>query len=161
MIKVTLLFVGLRGRDNKFFDAWVDLTGKEACNEGSEFKQDDHIDPYMFNYKNRLAEATPGQIFSFDAEHADKSFTVQIGSGQYLGMWLNVPDVTKWQAAHLAVVRTAEMAEVSKKEGANRFDLEALRPFREAHRVLQPDQQQMLLAQIIEFITRPKKKKKK
>ena len=159
MRTVTLLYVGMREDDSKYYDAWVDLTGHEDGNDGEEFKN--KYPPRLFDHKSRLIEeARPGQIFSFDADDGD-TFIVHLGTGKYLGMWLNVQDVTKWQVSHLANIRVVEMAEIIKKEGANRFDLEILRPFRDSYRALQPTQRHMLLAQMLEFVTQPKKKKKK
>lgn len=158
MKTVVLLYVGLRVQEAKHFDAWINLTGQETINDGTGFSQP--VKPHLFDAHERLTKASPGQIFSFTADEGD-GFVIHLGSAQYLGLWLNAQDVAKWQAIHSAILRSYEMAEACKKEGTNRFDLDILRPFRDAYRQLDSLQRQMLLAQMFEYITQPKKKKRK
>jgi hypothetical protein len=62
--------------------------------------------------------------------------------------------VVKWTAEHNAIDRTAELIERAKKENKRNLDWEALEPFRKVyHGRLNYRQQQMLIAQVLQFIT--------
>jgi hypothetical protein len=153
--RVTLLYLGVREweRDKPLRHLWYDLTGIE--NDGSALK-DDHERHQFYGSKKKghgtknIAFASPGQIFTF--EKSDNG--VFGNTGHYIGRWACEDDVVKWQAENNAVDRAAEMKERAKKESKDRLDWEALEPFRQAyHGRLNYRQQQMLLAQVMQYIT--------
>ncbi len=67
------------------------------------------------------------------------------------------PDVVKWACESNATDRVAELAERARKENKEHLEWEALEPFRKAYNGrLNYRQQQMLLCQIMQFVTRHK-----
>ena len=153
--RVTLLYLGVREweRDKPLRHLWYDLTGVD--NDGSPLKDDNERHGFYGSKKKghstkNIAFASPGQIFSF--EKSEKG--VYGNTGHYIGRWACQDDVVKWQAESNAVDRAAEMKERAKKESKDRLDWEALEPFRQAyHGRLNYRQQQMLLAQVMQYIT--------
>ena len=98
-----------------------------------------------------IAFASPGAIYSF--ERSDNG--VYGSTGRYLGRWACEDDVLKWTAEHYAIDRAAELAERAKKENKQHLEWEVLEPFRQAyHGRLNYKQQQMLLAQVIQYVTK-------
>lgn len=156
--RITLLYIGCREneRGKPLSHLWFDLTGID--NDGSPLK-DEQARHQIYGSKKKghstrnIAFAAPGAIYSFE-----KTENGVFGStGRYLGRWANQEDVVKWTAEHNAIDRAAELAERAKKENQERLDWETLEPFRKAYNGrLNYKQQQMLLAQIIQFITRHK-----
>ena len=156
--RITLLYIGCHEneRGKPLQHLWFDLTGID--NDGSTLKED-HERHQVYGSKKKghttknIKFASPGAIYSFE-----KSEGGVFGStGQYLGRWGNEEDVLKWTAEHNAIDRAAELAERAKKENKQRLDWEALEPFRKAyHGRLDYRQQQMLLAQVIHYITKYK-----
>ena len=61
----------------------------------------------------------------------------------------------KWTAEHNAIDRAGELAERAKKENKEHLDWEALEPFRKAYNGrLNYRQQQMLLGQVLQYVTK-------
>ncbi len=158
--RVTLLYLGVREweRDKPLRHLWYDLTA--INNDGSSLK-DDHERHGFYGSKKKghstknIAFASPGQIFTFDKSENG----VYGNTAHYVGRWACQDDVVKWQAESNAVNRAAEMQERAKKESKDRLDWEALEPFRQAYNGrLNYRQQQMLLAQVLQYITTHKGK---
>lgn len=156
--RITLLYIGCREneRGKPLQHLWFDLT--DINNDGSPLK-DDPTRHQLYGAKKKghstrnIAFASPGAIYSF--ERSDNG--VYGSTGRYLGRWACEEDVLKWTVEHNAIDRAAELAERAKKENRERLDWEALEPFRKAYNGrLNYKQQQMLLAQVMQFITRHK-----
>ena len=155
---ITLLYVGCRegGRGEPLQHLWHDLAG--ISNDGTPLS-DDHNRHQVYGKKKKghstqnIAFASPGAIYSFERSEGG----VYPTTGQYLGRWACQEDVVKWTAESNAIDRAAELAERAKKENKERLDWDALEPFRKAYNGrLNYRQQQMLLAQVLQFITRHK-----
>jgi hypothetical protein len=156
--RITLLYIGCREneRGKPLQHLWFDLTGVE--NGGAPFS-DDPARHQVYGSKKKghstqnITFASPGAIYSFE-----KSENGVFGTtGHYLGRWKNEEDVLKWTAEHNAIDRMAELAERAKKENKEHLDWEALEPFRKAYNGrLNYRQQQMLLCQIMQYVTRHK-----
>jgi hypothetical protein len=153
--RVTLLYLGVREweRGKPLRHLWYDLTGTD--NDGSPLKED-HERYQFYGSKKKghstknIAFASPGQIFTFEKSENG----VYGNTAHYVGRWACQDDVVKWQAESSAVDRAAELQERAKKESKDRLDWEALGPFRQAYNGrLNYRQQQMLLAQVIQYIT--------
>ena len=153
--RVTLLYLGVREweRGKPLRHLWYELTA--INNDGSPLK-DDHERHGFYGSKKKghstknIALASPGQIFSF--EKSEKG--VYGNTAHYDGRWACQEDVVKWQAESNAVDRAAEMQERAKKGSKERLDWQALEPFRHAYNGrLNYRQQQMLLAQVLQYIT--------
>ena len=154
--RIDLLYIGVReGKDAPTVHLWYDLTG--VTNDGSPLKED-HERHQLYGGKkrgnNNIAFASPGQVYSFEkSENGVYANT----SRQYIGRWQNDEDVVKWQAESNAIERTIELAARAKKESKEHLDWQALEPFRKAYNGrLNYRQQQMLLAQILHYVTRYK-----
>ena len=155
--RINLLYVGVReGKDAPTVHLWYDLTG--IANDGNPLKED-HERHQLYGGKkkrggNNIALASPGQIFSFEKSENG----VFANTRHYVGRWQNDDDVVRWQAESNAIEKTIELAARAKKESKERLDWQALEPFRRAyHGRLNYRQQQMLLAQIINYVTRYRK----
>jgi hypothetical protein len=159
--RITLVYIGCREneRGKPLQHLWFDLTGPPAIdNDGAPFK-DDQARHQVYGSKKKghsttnIAFAQPGAVYSFE-----KSENGVFGTtGHYLGRWKCEEDVLKWTAEHNAIDRVAELAERAKKENREHLDWEALEPFRKAYNGrLNYKQQQMLLAQIMQYITKHK-----
>jgi hypothetical protein len=156
--RITLLYIGCREneRGKPLSHLWFDLTGID--NDGSPLK-DEQARHQVYGSKKKghstinIAFAAPGAVYSFE-----KTENGVFGStGRYLGRWACEEDVLKWTAEHNAIDRAAELAERAKKENQEHVDWATLEPFRQAYNGrLNYKQQQMLLAQIIHFVTRHK-----
>lgn len=148
-----MLFMGL----TKDSDIWYDVWSEINSNTGQRYvKQHTHL----FNRRKRISDAKPGQIFEFVLADG-KDFCVKLDHVQYMGLWLNAKDLAKWQAEYRAVCEVWEQETAKKKDGLHNWDLEAIRPIREAYHSLNDSSKEILLANVISFIVRPKKKKKK
>ena len=153
--RIDLLYVGVReGKDAPTVHLWYDLTG--IANDGSTLKED-HERHQLYGGKkrgsNNIALASPGQIYSFEKSENG----VYSNTRHYVGRWQNEDDVVKWLAESTAIERTIELATRAKKESKERLDWQALEPFRKAYNGrLNYRQQQMLLAQIMQFVTKHK-----
>lgn len=154
--RIDLLYIGVReGKDVPTVHLWHDLTG--IANDGSPLKED-HKRHQLYGGKkkrgsNNIAFASPGQIFSFEKSENG----VFANTSRYVGRWENQDDVVRWQAESAAIERTIELTTRAKKESKERLDWQALEPFRRAYNGRQNyRQQQMLLAQIIHYVTRHK-----
>ena len=156
--RITLLYVGCREgeRGKPLQHLWYDLTGID--NDGSALK-DEPARHQSYGSKKKghttknLTFASPGAVYSF--ERAENG--VYAVTGQYLGRWKCDEDVVKWTAEHNAIDRAAELAERAKKDNQEQLDWDALEPFREAYQGrLNYRQQQMLLAQVMQRITKYK-----
>jgi hypothetical protein len=154
--RIELLYIGCREneRGKPLCHLWYDLTG--IANDGSPLK-DEQARHQVYGAKKRghftknIALAVPGAIYSF--ERSDNG--VYGSTGRYLGRWACEDDVLKWTAEHNAIDRAAELVERAKKENKERVDWEVLEPFRKAyHGQLNYKQQQMLLAQVIQYVTK-------
>jgi hypothetical protein len=154
--RITLLYVGCRegGSGKPLQHLWYDLTGID--NDGTPLREDPARHQTYgskkkgHNTKN-ITFASPGAIYTF--EKAENG--VFPTTGQYLGRWECEEDVLKWTAEHNAIDRAAELAERAKKDNKRHLDWEALEPFRKAyHGRLDYRQQQMLLAQVLQYVTR-------
>lgn len=153
--RITLLYLGCRENEpgKPLSHLWFDLSGIE--NDGASLK-DDQERHQLYGSKKKghstknLTIASPGAIYSFEQSEGG----VYGSTGRYLGRWACEGDVVKWTAEHNAIDRAAELAERGKKENKERLDWEALEPFRKAyHGRLNYRQQQMLLAQMIQYVT--------
>lgn len=151
---IHLLYLGIEMRENKYHDVWADVTGVENVGDPLSEIRDIAFD----RTKDRIAEGLPGQIWSFDCTKI-KGLVVYPSSATYLGMWLNQADIAKWQVAFNAVDGVIRMVAAQRKDSKLRFDLQYLQIYRDTYRHLPRDQQEMLLAQIIRYITQPSKKK--
>lgn len=157
-VRITLLYIGCREgeRGKPLHHLWYDLTG--ISNDGSPLKDDLERQQFYGSKKKghttkNLTFASPGAIYSFERSENG----VYGSTGQYLGRWVCEEDVLKWTAEHNAIDRAAELAERAKKVNKEHFDWEALEPFRKAyHGRLNYKQQQMLLAQVLQYITKYK-----
>lgn len=154
--RIALIYIGCREneRGKPLQHLWFDLTGID--NDGSPLT-DDHERHQVYGSKKKghttknLTFASPGAIYSFERSEGG----VYGSTGQYLGRWACEDDVLKWTADHNAIDRTGELAERARKENKQHFDWEALEPFRKAyHGRLDYRQQQMLLAQVMQYITK-------
>lgn len=149
---IQLIYIGLKKTNDGYFDVWATFTD----NNGQPLVEKTLYD---FEIKHRLTEASPGQLFQFSYKNDGNSITIISKTAHYLGVWQNSDDVAKWQSAHRAVdaVYTREL--MCEKDKEIRFDFERLRPFRETFLSLDIEVREMFMAQLICFITRPKKKK--
>lgn len=156
--RITLLYLGCRdaGAGKPLHHLWYDLTGID--NNGDPL-QDESARHQFYGSKKKghttknIAFAQPGAIYSFEKSEGG----VYGSTGHYLGRWKNEEDVLRWTAEHNAVDRAAELAAQAKKENKEHLDWETLEPFRQAYNGrLNYRQQQMLLAQVIQYITRYK-----
>ncbi len=156
--RITLLYIGCREweQGKPLHHLWYDLTGID--NDGSPLK-DDVAKHQTYGSKKKghstqnIAFASPGAIYSFEQSENGVYGT----TGRYLGRWACEEDVVKWTAEHNAIDRAAELAGRAKKENKERLDWEVLEPFRKAYNDrLNYRQQQMLLAQVMQYITRHK-----
>lgn len=153
--RVTLLYLGVRERERgkPLRHLWYDLTGID--NDGSPLKNDQERHEFYGSKKKghstkNIAFASPGQIFTFEKSENG----VYGNTAHYVGCWACQEDVVQWQAESNAVDRAAELRELAKKESKERLDWEALEPFRQTYfGRLNYRQQQMLLAQVIQYIT--------
>jgi hypothetical protein len=154
--RIELLYIGCRenARDEPLTHLWYDLT--EIANDGSPLKEDTAKHQLYGSKKRRhgtknITFASPGAIYSFEKSEGG----VYGATGRYLGRWACEDDVLKWTAEHNAIDRAAELAERAKKENKQHLDWAALEPFRQAyHGRLNYKQQQMMLAQIIQYVTK-------
>ena len=153
--RITLLYLGCREneRGKPLQHLWHDLTGID--NDGATLK-DDQARHQLYGSKKKghstknITFASPGAIYSFERSEGG----VYGSTGRYLGRWACEEDVVKWTAEHNAIDRAAELAERAKKENREHLDWEALEPFRKAyHGRLNYRQQQMLLAQVLQYLT--------
>ena len=156
--RIDLLYLGCRESEQgkPLCHLWHDLTG--ISNDGSPLK-DDRAKHQIYGSKKKghstknIAFVSPGAIFSFERSENG----VYGNTGRYLGRWACEEDVVTWTAEHNAIDRAAELAERAKKENKEHLDWDALEPFRMAYNGrLNYRQQQMLLAQVMQFITRYK-----
>lgn len=156
--RIELLYIGCReGESGKpLHHLWYDLTG--ISNDGTPFK-DDLERHQLYGSKKKghttknIACASPGAIYSFERSEAG----VYGSSGRFLGRWSCEEDVVKWTAEHNAIDRAAELTGRARKENKKHLDWEALEPFRKAYNGrLNYKQQQMLIAQVIQYITKYK-----
>jgi len=156
--RITLLYLRCceNERGKPLSHLWFDLTGIE--NDGSPLKNEQARHQIYGSKKKghstrNLALAAPGAVYSFE-----KTENGVFGSTErYLGRWANEDDVLKWTVEHNAIDRAAELAERAKKENQEHVDWATLEPFRQAYNgCLNYKQQQMLLAQIIQYVTRHK-----
>jgi hypothetical protein len=154
--RIELLYIGCRENEHgkPLQHLWYDLTG--ISNDGSPLK-DDPARHQLYGSKKKghttknVAAASPGAIYSFERSEGG----VYGSTARYLGRWADEEDVLKWTAEHNAIDRAAELAECAKKENKRHLDWEALEPFRKAyHGRLNNKQQQMLLAQVMQYITK-------
>ena len=154
--RIELLYIGCREneRGKPLCHLWYDLTG--IVNDGSSLK-DEQARHQVYGSKKKgvstqnIAFASPGAIYSFE-----RSGNGVYGStARYIGRWASEDDVLKWTAEHHAIDRAAELAERAKKENKQHLEWDALEPFRLAyHGRLNYKQQQMLLAQVIQYVTK-------
>ena len=153
--RIELLYIGCREneRGKPLCHLWYDLTG--IANDGSQLK-DEQARHQVYGSKKaghrtkNIAFASPGAIYSF--ERSDNG--VFGSTAHYVGRWACEDDVLKWTAEHNAIDRDAEMAARANKENREHLDWNVLEPFRKAyHHRLNYKQQQMLLAQLIQYIT--------
>jgi hypothetical protein len=152
--RISLLYLGVRPmQKGPLNHLWHDLTGIE--NDGSPLKEDSQRWQYYGSKKRghstkNIAFAQPGAIYSFERSEGG----VYGSTGQYVGRWKNEEDVVRWQAEHAAIDRQAERQAQAAKENKEWLDWQALEPFRRAyHDRLNYKQQEMLLAQIMRFVT--------
>jgi hypothetical protein len=153
--RVTLMYLGVREWEHgkPLRHLWFDLT--DINNDGSSLKEDHERHQFYGSKKKghstkNITFASPGQIFSFEKSENG----VYGNTARYIGRWACQDDVVKWQAESNAVDRAAEMEERAKKERKERLDWETLEPFRQAYfGCLNYRQQQMLLAQVLQYIT--------
>jgi hypothetical protein len=155
-LRITLLY--LRCCENEhgkpLQHVWYDLTG--IVNDGSPLKEEPARHQIYGKKKKgystqNIAFAQPGAIFSFE-----KSENGVFGNtGQYQGRWKNEEDVVRFSAEHNAIDRTAELTERARKENKEHLDWDALEPFRKAYNGrLNYRQQQMLICQVLQYVTR-------
>lgn len=156
--KITLLYLRCceNERGKPLQHVWYDLTGID--NNGEPLKEESARHQIYGKKKKgyrtqNIALASPGAIYSFEQSENG----VFSNTGQYQGRWACEEDMLKWTAEHNAIDRAAELAERAKKENKERLDWDALEPFRAAYNDrLNYRQQQMLLAQILQYVTRHK-----
>jgi hypothetical protein len=157
--RINLLYLGVRefDRGKPLSHLWYDLT--DIPNDGELLKEDRKRHQFYGSKKRghstkNLTVASPGAIYSFE-----KSPDGVYGStAHYVGRWANGDDIVRWTAESNAIDRAAELAERGKKDAKDRLDWDALGPFRLAYNgSLNYRQQQMLLAQIMQYVTRHKK----
>lgn len=154
--RITLLYIGCReaGTGKPLHHLWYDLTGID--NDGESLKEDSARHQHYGSKKKghttkNIAFAQPGAIYSFEKSEGG----VYGSTAHYQGRWACEEDVLRWTAEHNAIDRTAELAAQAHKENKEHLDWQALEPFRQAyHGRLNYKQQQMLLAQIMQHITR-------
>ncbi len=151
--RIELVYIGVReGADSPIVHLWQDVTG--IANDGSPLKDDPQKHHcYARKRGSNIAFASPGQIYSFEKSENG----VYSSTARYVGRWECQDDMVKWQAESQAIERSIELAHRAKKEAKERLDWEALEPFRKAYQGrLNYKQQQMLLAQILQYVTRYK-----
>ncbi len=154
--RLELLYIGCRENEHgkPLRHLWYDLTG--ISNDGSPLKVDlERHQLYGSKKKGHatknIAFASPGAIYSFERSEGG----VYSNTGQYVGRWACEEDVLKWTAEHNAIDGEADLAERAKKENKEHLEWDALEPFRHAyHGRLNYKQQQMLLAQVIQYVTK-------
>ena len=157
--RATLLYLGVREleRGKPLRHLWYDLTA--INNNGSPLKDENERHQFYGSKKKghstkNIIFASAGQIFTFEKSENG----VYGNTGHYVGRWACQDDVVKWQAESNAVDRAAEMEGRAKKASKDRLDWEALDPFRQAYSGrLNYRQQQMLLAQVLQYITTHKR----
>jgi hypothetical protein len=157
--RITLLYLGYSpSEDGLLGHLWYDLTGIE--NDGAPLPKQEESRRQLFGSKKRggvyknLLLVLPGTIYSFEQSENG----VYGKSGQYIGRWQCKDDVTAWCAKANAIERAAELAATAAKENKRHLDWEALEPFRKAYNdCLNYRQQQMLLAQVVQRVTKWKK----
>jgi hypothetical protein len=156
-VKCEMLCAGFREQDGEIHDAWCvidDINNLgDPIPEGVPFK--------LYDATKRIAvDAQPGQIFSFEGEIEDDGISIYPETQEYLGMWLNPADVAKWTAVHQTLHKRMNLKKAQKKDAEARYDLELLRPLREAFRSLgDVTDRELLLSRVIAFITRGERKK--
>ncbi len=152
MATLTLMYIGVKKESNIRYDLWANITGKE--NDGKKLK---YTTKDILSYKrdSRLADASPGQIFQFNCKK--NSTTVFTQTAKYLGVWANQYDVTTWQAEYATHIILIEEMQVRDKQV--RHDIKLLHPLRRAYLRSTKIEQNLMLAQIIGYITAPMKKK--
>lgn len=160
-VLVKLLYLGVNDtpKDADIAHKWYVLTDIE--NDGEPLKLDgDRIQFYgtkKKKFSHNIVSAQPGAIYQF--EKSEKG--VFSSTAAYVGRWKNTDDLAKWQAEHHAIMRTIELRELAAKQNKERIDWELLEPIQEAYnKRLNYKQQEMLLAQVIRFITTYPKKAK-
>ena len=156
--RITLLYLRCceNERGKPLQHVWYDLT--DIDNDGSPLKEE----PARHQIYGKKKKGHTTQNIAFAS--AWSNLLVRENrkrrirqTGRYLGRWACEEDVVKWTAEHNAIDRAAELAERAKKENKEHLDWEALEPFRQAYNDrLNYRQQQMLLAQVMQFITRYK-----
>lgn len=154
--RITLLYLGCRdaGAGEPLQHLWYDLTGID--NDGEPLKEESSRHQCYGSKKKghstkNIAFAQPGAIYSFERSEGGVYGT----TAHYQGRWKNEEDVLRWTAEHNAIDRAAELAAQAKKQNKEHLDWEALEPFRRAyHGRLNYKQQQMLLAQVMQHITK-------
>jgi hypothetical protein len=153
--RITLLYLGCRS-GKPLQHLWFDLTGIE--NDGSPLQDEPGRHQFYGSKKKghstrNIAFAQPGAIYSFEKSEGG----VYGSTANYQGRWKNEEDVLKWTAEHNAIDRAAELAAQAVKENKEHLDWEASEPFRKAYNGrLNYRQQQMLLAQVMQYVTRHK-----
>jgi hypothetical protein len=154
--RITLLYIGCReaGTGKPLQHLWYDLTGID--NDGKPIKDESTRHQFYGSKKKahstkNIAFAQPGAIYSFDKSEGG----VYGGTANYEGRWACQEDVLKWTVEHNAIDRTAELSGQARKENKDHLDWQALEPFRQAYNGrLNYKQQQMLLAQIVQYVTK-------
>jgi len=156
--RITLLYLRCceNERGKPLQHVWYDLTGID--NNGEPLKEESARHQIYGKKKKghstkNIAFAQPGAIYSFEKSEGG----VYSGTADYQGRWACEEDVVKWNAEHNAIDRAGELAERAKKENKEPLDWDALEPFRKAYDGrLNYRQQQMLIAQVLQYITRHK-----
>lgn len=156
--RITLLYLRCceNERGKPLQHLWFDLTGID--NDGEPLREEPARHQIYGKKKKghttqNIAFAQPGAIYSFEKSENG----VFLNTGQYQGRWACEEDVVKWSGESNAIERVAELAERAKKENKEHLDWDALEPFRKAYNGrLNYRQQQMLLCQIMQYVTRHK-----
>jgi hypothetical protein len=156
--RITLLYLRCceNERGKPLQHVWYDLNGVD--NDGSPLREEPARHQIYGKKKKghstqNIAFASPGAIYSFEKTENG----VFSNTGQYQGRWACEEDVVKWACESNATDRVAELAERARKENKEHLEWEALEPFRKAYNGrLNYRQQQMLLCQIMQFVTRHK-----
>lgn len=105
------------------------------------------------NFKKELLAASPGAILEVDIEEAEDGAVSVYGKGRtYTDQrWLDEETVLQWTAMDRAATAQAQAASKSK---VDQFE-KNLAPLRVAYSHLPGPQRAILIAQVVQFITKP------
>lgn len=157
-----LVYLGVRnGADTPKVHAWADVTN--IPNDGDSLPQEVEEKCRIYAKRDRkgkvkkgdcnLVYAAPGAIYKFGEDDKGAVFH----NPSYLGRWKNEEDVARWQAEHSSLDKAIDFRQVEDRENKQKkLHLELLDPICAAYRSAVGIQKNLIVAEVIHYITKAK-----